>query len=1036
MRVLSQLLRCLPNELAAEVIHGNSVGEIAEITGITGDSREVEQGALFVAIRGSSTDGHNFIDQAVERGCRCLVVEDGSSFLGSSGVTVIRVKDAQAALGWLSAAFYGFPARLMTMIGLTGTNGKTTVSWLIEQMLRTGGCRVGVIGTVNYRYPDQLGSSVVKPAPLTTPGPVLLQRLLREMADQGVTHVVMETSSHALYQGRLAGVEFDVGVFTNLSRDHLDFHGNMDDYFAAKKLLFTRFFKEDGRAIIVTGIQEKEKDWGAQLCRELATERPAICLTDCGLGRKATMYADTLQQDVKGFSCRIGLAGQEFSFTSSLIGQHNVLNLLTAAGVGTALGMAPKQVLVGLEQIGQVPGRLERVQLPGISEDEQPCLLVDYAHTPDALKNVLQTLQPLAVGRLICVFGCGGDRDQGKRPLMGTVAAEFANISIVTSDNPRSEEPATIIQEIAEGLRSAYIIEVGAEELFTENISSPCFVCIEDRKVAIHTACALAAPEDIVLLAGKGHEDYQIIGQKRIFFDDRFEAVNGLLRWNVEHLVKAINGTVRSGRMRKPSGGLLGKVSTDTRTLAQGDIFVALAGENFDGHDYVQTAVEDGAAVIIVQRPVDPRLEKENLPEHVVVLQVQDTLKALGDLTAYRRRLLHRSLTVVAVTGSCGKTTVKEMTAAIFSHHFEAIEAIEATDTGINPVLKTGGNFNNLIGLPLSLLPVAAGHKVALLEMGMNQFGEIERLTAIADPDIACITNVQAAHLEGLGSIKGVAQAKGELFAGMRPDTIAVMNYDDPHVRRLPKNSKKIIGFACTSSGRRYKPAVRATRIVDCGAKGMRFTLHIQDWQQRISVQAPGAHTVSNCLAATALAHAAGVAPKNIIAALSNFQSTDKRMQMTTLPGGVRVLNDCYNANPASMVAALRTVSGFGKKQKMCKRIALLGDMLELGQEADAAHAEVGRQAAELGYDRLAVTGAFGTQVAQGAYKAGMPEERVHIFPDTHTMADWLYQEMIQGGLIADDWLLLKGSRGMRMEEVLREIEHRFATGINEKEYT
>jgi murE/murF fusion protein len=384
------------------------------------------------------------------------------------------------------------------------------------------------------------------------------------------------------------------------------------------------------------------------------------------------------------------------------------------------------------------------------------------------------------------------------------------------------------------------------------------------------------------------------------------------------------------------------------------------------------------------------------------------------------------------MTGSCGKTTVKEMTSAIFTRHYQENQLTETACSAEELVLKTGGNFNNLIGLPLSLLPVTAQHKVAIMEMGMNQFGEIERLTEIADPDIACITNVQAAHLEGLGSIKGVAQAKGELFAGMRPDTVAVVNYDDPHVRRLPKQSENIIGFSCTATGRRYNPLVRATRILDGGARGMRFTLHIGDWQDRINILAPGIHTISNCLAAAAMAYAGGVAPETISAALSEFQSTDKRMQMMTLPGGVRVLNDCYNANPASMAAALRTVGSFGHD---CRRIALLGDMLELGAEAEAAHIEVGRQAAELGYDHLAVTGSFAGQMAQGACRAGMAEERVHVFADTHSMADWLYQEMIQAGIQADDWLLLKGSRGMRMENVLQEIEHRFATGINEKNF-
>ncbi|XOF34933.1 MAG: UDP-N-acetylmuramoyl-L-alanyl-D-glutamate--2,6-diaminopimelate ligase [Candidatus Electrothrix sp. YB6] len=1042
MKKLQHLLSALPDELAPEVIQGNTETKIVQITA---DSREAGPGSLFVAVKGTKADGHTFLPQVADQGCCCVVVEEEPGSLPElsgvlPGVTVIRVRDSHAAPGLLAAALYDFPAEAMTMIGLTGTNGKTTVSWLTEKMLQSCGCRVGVIGTVNYRYPDRSGRPVIKLAPLTTPGPIALQQLLRDMADQGVTHVIMETSSHALLQERLAGIRFAVGVFTNLSRDHLDFHGSMEAYFAAKKLLFTRFLKQDGQAVLVTDSGEKEapegrtKSWGRQLGQELAQEHPGIFRITCALKpaspQQTDLYAENLKQDIHGFACDLVLSGSRLPFRSALTGKYNVLNALAAAGVGLALRMQPEQIVAGLQEVGQVPGRLQRVALTGAALAEQPCVLVDYAHTPDALHNVLQTLKPLASGRLICVFGCGGDRDQGKRPLMGAAAAGFADIIVVTSDNPRSEEPGDILRQVAEGVRSAGAAEVAVAELFGSQAvnypSHPCFCSIEDRRTAIYTACSLAGPKDIVLLAGKGHEDYQIIGQQRLFFDDRLEALNGLLHWNIPHLLQALRalpGSKIIGKGRQH--GLLGQISTDTRTLTKGDIFVALVGEKFDGHNYVRTAADAGAAVLIVQHmPKEPQL-----PEDVAVLQVQDTLQALGELAAYRRRLLHRDVQVVAITGSCGKTTVKEMTAAIFNRHYAQTQ----NSTGIDPVLKTGGNFNNLIGLPLSLLPVEAGHKVAVMEMGMNRFGEIKRLTEIADPDIACITNVQAAHLEGLGSIAGVAQAKGELFAGMRQDTATVVNYDDPQVRRLKKRSGTVIGFACTPAGRRHKPAVRATRIADCGAAGMRFTLHIEAWQQRISVQAPGTHTVSNCLATAALAHAAGVPPDTVVAGLQAYQGADKRMQLTTLPGGVQVLNDCYNANPGSMAAALRTVSGFGDKRRTCRRIAVLGDMLELGQEAEIAHTEVGRLAAELGYDQLAVTGNFAGQVVQGACRAGMPENTVHVFPDTRALADWLYTEMIQARVTADDWLLLKGSRGMRMEAVLQEIERRFATGIRKE---
>ncbi|MGX9726771.1 MAG: UDP-N-acetylmuramoyl-L-alanyl-D-glutamate--2,6-diaminopimelate ligase [Candidatus Electronema sp. VV] len=993
MKSLRLLLQSLPPELNAKILHGKADSQIRRISP---DSREAGPDCVFVAVKGSKADGHTFIPQVISQGCPCVVVEDDPGPLDSAAV--VQVSDSHAALGWLAAALHDFPAQNMTLIGLTGTNGKTTISWLIEQMLQQSGCRVGVIGTVNSRWPDRSGKLIAEPAKLTTPGPVELQAALRAMADAGVTHVVMETSSHALQQERLAGLRFDVGLFTNLTRDHLDFHGTMKAYFAAKKLLFTRYFKENSKAVIVA-----DSDWSSQLCQELTTERPNLPQFTCGLDAANTVSASALQQNIRGFSCNLNLNGKTHPFSSRLTGRHNVLNILAAASAGLALELPPEQIVSGLAQGRQVPGRLERVRLPGLPEDKQPVILVDYAHSPDALENVLQTLRPLAAGRLLCVFGCGGDRDTGKRPQMGAIAAHYADLSIVTSDNPRSEDPETIISEVAAGCRAAGLAEFAPEELFTGS-SKKGFIRITDRRTAVHTACALAGPQDIVLLAGKGHEDYQIIGTARHFFDDRIEAVNGLIRWNLRHLLEATGGQAQGAAPTFT----FGKISTDTRSLALGDVFVALAGEKFDGHDYVQTAVAAGAAAVIVQREVQG-------PEGTLVIQVADTLQVLLDLAAYRRRLLGKNCIVAAVTGSCGKTTVKELVAAIFSRHFAEVK------TGINPVLKTQGNFNNLVGMPLSLLPVAAGHRAAVLEMGMNHRGEIARMVASAQPDIACITNVQAAHLEGLGSIEGVAKAKGELFAGMRPDTVSVVNLDDPQVRKLPTNSARIIGFAVTPEGLGFKPEVSAVNIADLGEKGMRFILRISGWEQEITISLPGLHSVSNCCAAAAVAHAAGIAPETIAAALSAQQGvTDKRMQLVALPNGVQVLNDCYNANPGSMSAALKTQRGFGKD---CKHVALLGDMLELGASSAEAHEKIGREAAELRYDALAAVGSFANHLAEGAQQAGMAADKIHLFADTSAMAAWLLGEIDKKQITAGDWLLLKGSRGMRMEKVLEIVQ-------------
>ena len=974
-----------------------------EVVAVTSDSRQVLPGSLFVAVPGEKTDGRLFIPEAIAKGCLAVVVE-GQGQRDELPVPVIRVADCHAAISELAAAWYGYPAERMRLIGITGTNGKTTCSWLIEGMLAAAGYRPGVVGTVNYRYHDGEGVHILQEAPLTTPDPVTLQRLFRTMADAGVTHVIIEVSSHALHQQRLGRTCFDVALFTNLSRDHLDYHRTLEDYFAAKELLFRHHLKPNGTAVVVVGPQAEGIDWGERICRAVT----GGALLRCGLSAGCEVRAAEVAQTVEGFHGILDLKGEVATFSSPLTGGYNVLNVLAAAGVGLGLGLAQSSIRAGLAGVGRVPGRLERVRLPGETTPSGPAVFVDYAHTPDALENVLSTLQGLAPRRLICLFGCGGDRDRGKRPLMGAIAARLVDVVIVTSDNPRTENPETIIAEIVQGVTASGKVAHPVEALFCGPQPLDGYAVIASRREAIAAACSLAAPGDSLLIAGKGHENYQIMGTVKHFFDDCLEATNGLLHWNARHLVAATGGRVMAGSQQ----AVLRQVSTDTRTLVAGDIFVALAGETFDGHQYIDGAVERGAAAVIAER-MPPAFRGG-----VVYIQVDDSLRALGNLAAYRRRLLGGTVKVAAITGSSGKTSVKEMVAAIFA------EALRQTHTGIDPLLKTRGNFNNLVGLPLTLLPLEAGHRLAIVEMGMNVPGEIARLVAIADPDIGCINNVHPAHLQGLGNVAGVAAAKGELFAGMRPGAIRVVNCDDPHVRdQARKAGGTQIGFAVTPAGRRHQPLVRVTRQENLGEQGMRFTLHIGPWQRRLTVPVCGSHNVSNCAAAAAIAHAAEIGSEVIVRGLEQYAPTvDKRLAISELPGGLKVVNDAYNANPASMAAGLRTAAAFGTNSR---HVAALGDMLELGAASADLHAGIGALAASLGYDRLLLTGTQAAHVARAALAAGMRPEAVQIFPDPRAMADDLCRLLADGSLSPGDWLLIKGSRGMRMEQLLDELEKR-----------
>ena len=1005
---LAELIASLTN-----LVSTPALADSVMIAELCDDSRVVGPDSLFVAVRGDHHDGHDSVDEAIGRGAVAVVVEHGiidRHKVSGLEATILEVEDSRAALGLLAEAFYRHPAAAMTMVGITGTNGKTTVSYLIEQALREFGVQTGVIGTVEYRYMEKNGTCHSQPAPLTTPDPLTFQRLLREMADSGVSHVIMEASSHALQQYRLGSLEFDLGIFTNLSQDHLDYHLTMDDYFMAKSRLFSHHMKAGGTAVIVAqpGVRANGEAWArvAELCRSLP-----ITTMICGDTESSDVRLSWHDSTLAGVRCELVASEGRYRVESSLIGRFNIDNLITAFSTLAALGYDKSRCAELLGRVAGAPGRIEPIRLaerPG----GQPTVVVDYAHTPDALEKVLGALKSLEHERLICVFGCGGDRDELKRPLMGEIAARMADIAIVTDDNPRREDPAAIRRAVIEGVVRAGIEPRSREWLDHHQPGEQGFIEIGGRGRAIHAAVISARKGDIVLIAGKGHENYQIVGGETRFFDDTLCAQQSSLAWDLQRVVAATGGTL----VREAAQSRLerfGAISTDTRTISDNDIFVALKGEQFDGHDFLENALSSGARCLVVS-------DAERLPEaDVTCIRVDDTLAALGDLARYRLDLV-RPLSqpvVVGLTGSCGKTTVKDMAAAIFSVRWP-----DRADRPTGRVLKTMGNFNNLIGLPLSLLPVSVQHRVLVLEMGMNSPGEIARLAQISDPDICCITNVQPAHLEGLGSIEGVAAAKGELFERSRADSVHVVNLDDEHIVGLSKRySKNVIGFAVTSKEAGRKTMVWAENVAADEDGHLNFTLHIGKQSAKLYLHTPGLHNVSNCCAAAAIAHAADIDFETIVAGLEQFRASSQRMERLTSPKGLKILNDSYNANPASMASGLRTLGKLPARTRM----AVLGDMLELGKAARDLHRSVGNVAAQSDLSYLALVGEFGEQIKQGAQMSGMDPDRIRVFTDKNDIIDWI--EELYGGshLQPGDWLLVKASRGLALDTVVDQIMER-----------
>lgn len=493
----------LLKDLATYIIGSEIRGDAGtECRGISIDSRKISPGDLFICLPGHTVDGHDYAKKAAEAGAAALVVQH---WLDDVSLPQLKVKDSRVAMAVLGNVFFDFPSSRMKVIGVTGTNGKTTTTYLIERILLDQGKSAGLIGTIQRRFAGQ-----TFPMSGTTPESLDLQRYLHEMIEADTDYCVMEVSSHALDQGRVKGTKFRTAVFTNLTQDHLDYHKSMEEYRAAKGLLFSRLgntyaSSPEERSYAVLNADDPAS---AYFAKQTAAE-----IVTYGVDQEADVRASNIRITAKGTTFHADTFLGNIDITLKMVGKFNVYNALAAMTVALLEGVSLQDIKSSLEAVPGVDGRVEAVD-----EGQSFAVIVDYAHTPDGLENVLNAVNEFAKGRVICVFGCGGDRDRTKRPIMGKIAARLSGYVIVTSDNPRTEDPELILKDI----------EAGLEE---DGVPQERYEFIVDRREAIEKAIEMASPEDVVLIAGKGHETYQLIGKEVHDFDDRIvakEAIRGL----------------------------------------------------------------------------------------------------------------------------------------------------------------------------------------------------------------------------------------------------------------------------------------------------------------------------------------------------------------------------------------------------------------------------------------------------------------------------------------------------------------------------
>lgn len=494
----------LTNQLRGAVVSGDNAVSIA---GVSADSRTIAKGMAYVAIKGEQADGNDYIDQAVQSGASVIVSESAPSSDWKSAAWV-HVKDAREALALFAREVVGNPSRQFKLVGVTGTNGKTTSTYIMHHIMQSVQLRAGLLGTVKVNNGVEESNTTH-----TTPDPVMLQKQLSEMADNGCRSVAMEVSSHGIEQKRVDGLDFDVVVFTNFTQDHLDYHGSMEAYFEAKRQLFVNTAESKGKK--AKAVINLDDPHGAKLAREFEDKLTVITY---GMGVHCDYRFGKIKQTVRGAEFELQAKGKSYLVRLPMIGRFNIYNATAAIAACVAAGISPRDAIRALADMPQVPGRMELVETKmGVS------VFVDYAHTPDALANVCTTLKELDPKRIITVFGCGGDRDASKRPLMAAAAGEHSDLCFITSDNPRSEDPEAIISDVEKGMKGCPHRSV------------------IDREEAIKTAVAVATGGDIVLIAGKGHEDYQIFADETIEFDDRIKARAALREFKVPNMQKERN---------------------------------------------------------------------------------------------------------------------------------------------------------------------------------------------------------------------------------------------------------------------------------------------------------------------------------------------------------------------------------------------------------------------------------------------------------------------------------------------------------------
>ena len=914
---LEKLIKQLPQEKKKIKIRGLAI-----------NSKKIKKGFIFFAIKGEKNNGEKFIEESVKNGAVAIVCSKSCNYKNSK-IPIIKTSDTRQLLSEISAKFYKL--KPSNIIAVTGTNGKTSVADLFFQILNLNKMPVASIGTLGVKFKNKK----IK-LNLTSPDTISLHKILTEIKKNKIDNVILEASSHGLHQKRIHHLKLKAGIFTNFSRDHLDYHKSMGSYLKSKLILFKEILPVNGKIISDKNIKEYS------ILKQISKSKK-LKYFDINKIKKKLMMVKKIN-----------------------LNDFQLKNLAMAVSAAKLCKLKESKILNSLNKIKDVNGRLELVK----TFSNGVRIFVDFAHTPDALLKSLQALKKTQNKNISLVFGCGGDRDVKKRPLMGKVACKNSKKIYVTDDNPRNEKPEKIRNEIIKNIKNKNCYNIG------------------NRFKAIKTALMNAEPNEIILIAGKGHEVEQIYKNKIISVSDKQlvkklklepKTISDQNQTFFEN--KKIFKEIIKGVKIKNFHGL----AIDSRVVKKNNLFLTIKGKNKDGINFISQAIKKGAKYIISSK------KKKDFSNKT--LKVKNEIKFLNNFAKKKRN--YTSAKIVAITGSAGKTSLKDLINNLFQNF---------GNTFCSPK-----SYNNHFGVPLSLSFLNTKHKYGIFEVGMSRAGEINNLTKLIKPHVGIITNIGEAHIENFSNTRGIADAKGEIINNIEKNGTLILNRDDKYYNYLMKKAVlknlKIVSFGMSKKSDVYPVSILKT------TKNSKLT--IKSKEKLFSFQIRNLN-IYNVLASIALLTECKLDVNKVLKFFNRYEPTEGRGKIYKIKRYkkyFKLIDESYNANPLSVKSAITSFNSI-KKQNF-KKYLLLGDMLELGKKSDELHKDLSKVINNSDIDKVFIKGVK----TLTTYKNIIKKKRGNILQHYEDI-DFTLNNFIAN----NDYLMIKGSNATGLNQFSKRI--------------